>query len=41
MIRTDDVLESLRQVKPQLAASFKVHEIGLFGSVIRGEPGSQ
>ena len=37
MQRTDDILDSLRQAKPELAASFKVHEIGLFGSVIRGE----
>lgn len=37
MERTDEILDSLRQVKTELAAIFKVDEIGLFGSVIRGE----
>jgi uncharacterized protein len=37
MVRTDEILDSLRQAKPQLAAAFRVQEIGLFGSVIRGE----
>jgi predicted nucleotidyltransferase len=37
MERTDEILDSLRQVKTELAAIFKVEEIGLFGSVIRGE----
>lgn len=37
MERTDDILDSLRQAKPELTALFKVDEIGLFGSVIRGE----
>jgi uncharacterized protein len=37
MERTDEILDSLRQVKSELAAIFKVEEIGLFGSVIRGE----
>jgi len=37
MERTDDIIDSLRLVKTELAALFKVDEIGLFGSVIRGE----
>lgn len=37
MERTDEILDSLRQMKTELAAVFKVDEIGLFGSVIRGE----
>jgi len=37
MESTDEILDSLRQVKTELAAIFKVEEIGLFGSVIRGE----
>lgn len=37
MESTDQILKVLRQAKPELSASFKVHEIGVFGSVIRGE----
>lgn len=37
MERIDDILDSLRQVKTELAALFNVDEVGLFGSVIRGE----
>jgi predicted nucleotidyltransferase len=37
MESTDDIIETLRQMKPELATVFKVHEIGMFGSVIRGE----
>jgi predicted nucleotidyltransferase len=37
MERTDDILDLLRLAKPELATVFNVHEIGLFGSVIRGE----
>lgn len=31
------ILKTLRQAKPELSATFKVHEIGVFGSVARGE----
>ena len=37
MESTDDIIETLRQMKPELASVFKVHEIGMFGSMIRGE----
>jgi predicted nucleotidyltransferase len=37
MGKTGDILESLRLAKPELMASFKVREIGLFGSVVRSE----
>lgn len=37
MEKTEDILDSLRQAKPELEAVFNVHEIGLFGSVVRGE----
>ena len=37
MEKTSDILDSLRLVKSELATSFKVNEIGLFGSMIRGE----
>lgn len=37
MERADEILDSLRQMKTELAAIFKIDEIGLFGSVIRGE----
>ncbi|MDD2500943.1 MAG: nucleotidyltransferase family protein [Geobacter sp.] len=34
---TQEILEILRQSKQHLVSSFKVQELGLFGSVIRGE----
>src|ERR1035441_5373594 len=37
MERTDDILDLLRLAKPELVKIFKVNEIGLFGSMIRGE----
>ena len=37
MVSTLEILNTLQQAKPELAATFKVREIGLFGSVIRGE----
>ena len=37
MAGMDEILETLRQVKPELVKAFKVSEIGVFGSVIRGE----
>jgi predicted nucleotidyltransferase len=33
----DDLLAKLRELKPQAAASYKVREIGLFGSFARGQ----
>jgi hypothetical protein len=39
---TEEILEVLRTVKPELATRFKARELGLFGSVARAEeaPGS-
>jgi predicted nucleotidyltransferase len=37
MAGMDEILETLRQVKPELVKAFKVSEIGVFGSVIRDE----
>jgi predicted nucleotidyltransferase len=37
MESTDQILQTIRQVKPELVSSFKVHAIGVFGSVIRGQ----
>lgn len=33
----EDVLVALRELKPEIRAKYKVKEIGVFGSVIRGE----
>lgn len=33
----DDVLTKLRELKPTITARYKVREIGLFGSFVRGE----
>jgi predicted nucleotidyltransferase len=33
----EDVLEALRALKPEIMARFRVREIGLFGSFVRGE----
>jgi hypothetical protein len=37
MSSTDRILDDLHRAKQELAARFKVHEIGVFGSVVRGE----
>ena len=37
VINTEDVLIRLRELKPEVTARFKVKEIGLFGSFVRGE----
>lgn len=37
MASLSQILKTLRQAKPELSAAFKVHEIGVFGSVARGE----
>ena len=36
----EDVLTKLRELKPAITARYKVSEIGLFGSFVRGEQGS-
>lgn len=33
----EDVLAKLRELKPTLAVRYKVKEVGLFGSFVRGE----
>jgi len=35
----DEILRALRALKPDLMARYKVKEIGLFGSFVRGEQG--
>lgn len=37
---TQDVLTKLRELKPAITARYKVKEISLFGSFVRGEQGS-
>ena len=37
MTTTQEILSTLSAIKPELQAAFKVQEIGVFGSVIRGE----
>jgi uncharacterized protein len=37
MESTEQILQTIRQAKPELVSSFKVHAIGVFGSVIRGQ----
>lgn len=37
MESTQEILHTLASVKSQLRSAFKVQEIGVFGSVIRGE----
>lgn len=36
---TEQLLMRLRELKPEIAARYKVKEIGLFGSFVRGEQG--
>lgn len=38
-MNTEDVLTTLRELKPVIAERYKVKEIGLFGSFVRGEQG--
>jgi uncharacterized protein len=33
----EEILQKLKTLKPELQARYKVREIGLFGSIIRGE----
>lgn len=35
--RKERILATLRRLRPEIQAKFKVKEIGLFGSVVRGE----
>jgi predicted nucleotidyltransferase len=37
MASAERIFETLHRAKPELATRFKVHEIGVFGSVVRGE----
>jgi hypothetical protein len=37
MDEKEQILRELRRLKPEIQAKFKVKEIGLFGSIIRGE----
>jgi hypothetical protein len=37
MASAEQIFETLLHAKPELVARFKVHEIGVFGSVARGE----
>lgn len=37
MSSVDNYLTTIRTLKPELAARYKVREIGLFGSFVRGE----
>jgi predicted nucleotidyltransferase len=38
-MNTDELLITLRALKPEIAARYKVKEMGLFGSFVRGEQG--
>ena len=38
-MNTEDLLVRLGALKPEMAAQYKVREIGLFGSFVRGEQG--
>lgn len=37
MMSVEEVLNKLRELKPELAARYRVREIGLFGSFVRKE----
>lgn len=37
VLDTDEILAKLRELKPSLMKRYRVREIGLFGSVVRGE----
>ncbi len=36
-MRSEDIMTKLKELKPVIAARYKVREIGLFGSFVRGE----
>ena len=37
MASVQDILESIKEIKSELKVSFKVKQIGIFGSLVRGE----
>ena len=37
MQSTQEILDTIRQAKQHLASTYKLHAVGVFGSVIRGE----
>jgi predicted nucleotidyltransferase len=37
MLTTTEIINTLIAAKPELISGFKVHGIGIFGSVVRGE----
>lgn len=37
MVKKDDILQVLKALRPELSSQYKVKEIGLFGSFVRGE----
>ncbi len=39
-MEAQDILTKLKELKPTITARYKVKEIGLFGSFIRGEQGT-
>jgi len=39
MITKEEVLQTLKVLKPEIRSRYKVKEIGLFGSFVRGEQG--
>jgi predicted nucleotidyltransferase len=41
MSKKEEILDTLKALKPELAARFKVQEIGLFGSFVRGEQNAE
>ena len=38
-VASEELLAKLRALKPEITARYKVQEIGLFGSFVRGEQG--
>ncbi|MGB9774139.1 MAG: nucleotidyltransferase family protein [Bacteroidota bacterium] len=41
MKRLEDIKEKLKELKPHLKEKYKVKEIGIFGSYVRGEQGKR
>lgn len=41
MLNLEDILEKLRELKPELAKRYKVQNVGLFGSFVRHEQGDE
>jgi predicted nucleotidyltransferase len=40
VVNTEDLLVRLKALKPEMVARYKVQEIALFGSFVRGEQGA-